>query len=192
MINPQLAPKATGCLLQGDDIPRVCASVSAFGAKFGCGAGTALLGLTFPHLVEKFHVLASDLGPKIFSSAGIGLIIGLVVSYQIRQTMAINLSKISLACLSIFVASCLQLLVMISGDINIICILYVLQFSAFGCVEGFTLVAFFEMWGQRIQVILLPSLILPSQSRLIFLAMDLFKSIVFFVWMFNPFSFLSK
>jgi uncharacterized membrane protein (Fun14 family) len=148
----KLAPKATGCLLQGDDIPRICASVSAFGAQFGCGAGTALLGLTFPHLVEKFHVTVSNLGPKVFSSAGIGLIIGLVVSYQIRQTMVINLSKISLACLSIFIASCLQLLVMISDDINLICILYTLQFAAFGCVEGFTLVAFFEMWGQRIQV----------------------------------------
>jgi hypothetical protein len=147
-----LAPKATGCLLQGDDIPRICASLSAFGAQFGCGAGTALLGITFPHLILKFDFQVSHLGPKVFSSAAVGFIIGLAVSYHVRQTMTLNLSRVSLACLSIFLASFLQLLVMFSDDISLICLLYLLQFTAFGSVEGFTLVALFEMWGQRIQV----------------------------------------
>jgi uncharacterized membrane protein len=147
-----LAPKATGCLIQSDDIPRICASLSAFGAQFGCGAGTALLGMTFPHLILKFDLRASYLGPRIFSSAAIGFILGLAVSYHVRQTMSLNLSRISLACLSIFLASFLQLLVMVSDEITLICLLYLLQFAAFGCVEGFTLVALFEMWGQRIQV----------------------------------------
>ena len=187
-----LAPKATGCLVQGDDIPRVCASISAYGAQFGCGAGTALLGLTFPHLLEKFHLLASDLGIKVFTCAGVGLIIGLVLSYQIRQTVIINLSKISLACCSIFIASCLQLLVMISDDINLICLLYILQFTAFGCVEGFTLIALFEMWGQRIQVISAPLLLIRIHSLIAFLALDLFKNTFFLIRLCGSLSFLSK
>lgn len=166
----KLAPKATGCLVQSDDIPRICASLSAFGAQFGCGAGTALLGLTFPHFLKKFHLEISNFGPLIFSCAGIGMVLGISLSYHVRQTVSVNLSKISLACLSIFVASLLQLLIMLSDNILLICILYILQFTSFGCVEGFTLIAFFEMWGQRIQVSF--QFVTPLLSLLI--AVDLF------------------
>lgn len=149
----QLAPKATGCLITNDDIPRLLASISAFGAQFGCGAGTAVLTLTLPYLVKKNHINISHIGSCFFISPGLGIIIGLLLSYHLRQTIiTMKLSKISLSCISIFIAGILQLIIMLVTNIYIILLLNLLQFTAFGCVEGFSTIALFEMWGQRIQV----------------------------------------
>lgn len=154
-MNSNLAPKSTGCLIQNDDIPRIIGSISAYGAQFGCGAGIAVIGLTLPHLVKKFSINVSDIGSSFFICPGIGLIIGLLLSYHVRQTLTITmkLSKISLSCISIFIAGIIQLIIMIiTSNINIIILLNLFQFTAFGCVEGFSTIALFEMWGQRIQV----------------------------------------
>lgn len=149
----ELAPKSTGFLITNDDIPRLLASISAFGAQFGCGAGTAVLGLTLPYLVRKNHIDVSNIGSLFFISPGVGIIIGLLLSYHVRQTMTMKLSKISLSCISIFIAGILQLIMMLITNIYFTLLLNLLQFTAFGCVEGFSTIALFEMWGQRIQVI---------------------------------------
>ena len=196
-----LAPKSTGCLFLNDDIPRIIASISAYCAQFGCGAGIAVISLTLPSLVNKYHILTSSIGLLFFIYPGIGLILGLLISYHIRQTISIKLSKILLSCCSIFIAGLLQIIIMFITNLNMILFFHLLQFTAFGCVEGFSTIALFEMWGQRIQVrrfiiIFFISFFLFNTTTTtatisIPLALDIFKNLCLCLWWLNSFVILS-
>ena len=145
-----LGPKATGCLVKGDDIPRVCASLCLFGAKFGIGACSAITVVAFSALPDIFGFNPLYLS-YLFTFAGIGYVCGILVAKKILSMSYIPLSKTMLATISVHITALAVVFTVYSNGLASMCCLYFVEFIGVGAVDCFATVALCEMWGQRIQ-----------------------------------------
>ena len=151
MVNKvQNGPKAAGCLITSDDVPRLFATASAYGAQLGCGACNAIVGLSIPLLVTKLNLSAATLG-QLFMYGGIGYFIGLYTSLKILESGMLFISKIGMSTCSIYITAIAQACMIPAASFNVVKLLIFMTFFGMGGTDNMSSIALSEMWGQRVQ-----------------------------------------
>ena len=106
----------SGCVVTSDDFSRVCVSLSCFLSELGCGAVTATLGLSIPHLSVQYGVPCADLG-IVLTLSGLGYFAGVNICSKLldkHSSWHVNIPIFWLVCISAYVGGlpCFALLYM--------------------------------------------------------------------------------
>mmetsp|Transcript_14900 Transcript_14900/g.22417 ORF Transcript_14900/g.22417 Transcript_14900/m.22417 type:complete len:592 (+) Transcript_14900:89-1864(+) len=149
-MSPPLAPKAAGCLVTVDDIPRVFATLSAYGAQLGTGSCSAMVGMALPYLALQLNVSVASLGP-MFAFCGAGYFCGIYLSARAIDKDYLVFSKIVASCICICLSAIASFSIIYSRNIYTLGMSFFAQYMGFGGVDNFSTIAIAEMWGQRVQ-----------------------------------------
>jgi len=152
---------ASYCLISTDDIPRICASISVYGACFGFGCGFAVLGASILQLSDTIHCASTSMG-VIFVYRGVGVLAGALVSLKVLGWDFVLYSKHRIcSMLGIFAGITLAVISFVSsgstrGHCDLVvmstyCALFFVEGLCFGGIDAFSALSLSEMWGQRVQ-----------------------------------------
>jgi hypothetical protein len=146
----ETGPKAVGCLVNGDDIPRICASFCLFGAKLGIGACSSITAIAFSALPDIFDFSPTYLS-YLLTFVGLGYVCGILICIKVLSYTDIPLSKTMLACICVHITAAAVVLSTQANELYSMCTLFFIEFMGVGAVDSFATLALSEMWGQRIQ-----------------------------------------
>ena len=146
----QRGPKAAGCLVTYDDIPRVIASFAVYFGAFGYGACLATVGAAIPYMSEEFGVDKTDLG-VLFALRGVGYLFGTCLSAYLLRVVSPDVAKYKIMCASAVVSGISAVLMSTMNSLFPLKVLIIGQGLGFAGLDTFTAIGLSEMWGQRVQ-----------------------------------------
>ena len=143
-------PKAAGCLVTYDDIPRVIASFAVYIASFGYGTCLATVGASIPYMSDEFGVDKTDFG-VLFALRGLGYLCGACVGAWLLRVVSPEVAKYKIMCASTVLSGISAVLMSRLNSLFLLKVLIIGQGLGFAGLDTFAAVGLSEMWGQRVQ-----------------------------------------
>ena len=143
-------PKAAGCLVTHEDIPRVIASFAIYIASFGYGTCLAALGASIPYMSDEFGVDKTDFG-VVFTLRGLGYLCGTCGSAYLLRVVSPEVAKYKIVCASTILSGMSTVMMSKLNSFFLLKVLIVIQGMGFAGLDTFAAIGLSEMWGQRVQ-----------------------------------------